>query len=346
MTDLIAPLTSSTLRRPHGHVLLVEDDIDEAMLITRWLELSGAYTIKHVTSGAAAVEAVCWANTWDLVIADINLPDMQGFEVLRRSKAARPWLPVLLITAELGPGYPLEAIRHRTDDMLLKPLQEHDLIDRVATLVALGQRQRRAQELVVLAVGAHPDDVEIGIGGILLKHAAKGDTIIHVCLTDGEEGGAKHDRTVEAQRAADRLGAILIRGALRDTQLAEAGDTTDVIARAIQTYKPHVMYVHTLHDGHQDHRAAHRAAMVAARTIPKIYCYQSPSSTIDFRPQQYVDIGGFLDEKIAIINLYESQASVRNYLTEQVLRSTAVYWGRYANYRLVEPLETIRETLA
>ena len=87
-----------------------------------------------------------------------------------------------------------------------------------------------------------------------------------------------------------------------------------------------------------------RATLVAAREIPRIYCYQAPSSTVDFHPTRFVPIDDFLAGKLEAIAAYRSQVAVRRYLDEDLLRATARYWSRFGSSRYVEPLEVVRES--
>ena len=196
----------------------------------------------------------------------------------------------------------------------------------------------------MLAIGAHPDDVEIGCGGILLRHRARGDQVAVLTLSGGEHGGIASERVQEAHRAAAILGARLVLGTLRDSAIPEGRETISVIEQTIREVQPTVVYTHTIHDGHQDHRSVHRATVVACRGIPNLYCYQAPSSSIDFRPTKFVEVGEFLDRKVEAIGAYRSQVVKRPYLRESLLRATAEYWGRFAQYGIAEPLEVMRES--
>ena len=87
----------------------------------------------------------------------------------------------------------------------------------------------------------------------------------------------------------------------------------------------------------------HNATLVAARGLPRVYCYQAPSTTVDFRPTRFVAIDEFVDRKIEAIAAFGSQTAIRAYLDEELLRATARYWARFAQSRYVEPLEVVRE---
>jgi LmbE family N-acetylglucosaminyl deacetylase len=193
-----------------------------------------------------------------------------------------------------------------------------------------------------LSIGAHPDDVEIGCGGILAQHRDRRDRIVIVTLTGDEQGGVKDTRILESEEAARLLGAELVFGGLRDTQVPEGRETISVIEDVIRSVEPDTVYTHTCRDRHQDHRNAYCATMVAARSVPNVFCYQSPSTTVDFQPTRFVDIAQRIDEKLAAIAKYQTQVNSQRYLPPSLVRSTAEYWGRFASYRLVEPLEVVR----
>jgi LmbE family N-acetylglucosaminyl deacetylase len=284
------------------------------------------------------------SSEWDLVVSDIQLPGMSGLDLLHISKKVLPYTPTLLVKAHESLEYAVEAIRGRADDFLLKPLARALFIEKVATLVDKGVAERRRQRKVVLAIGAHPDDVEIGCGGILLRHRAEGDQVSVLTLCGGEQGGTASERVLEAHRAAEILGARLIIGALHDASISEGQETISLIETTIADIQPTVVYTHTFQDAHQDHRNAHRATIVACRGIASIYCYQAPSTSIDFRPTKFVEVGEFMNRKVEAIRAYHSQIVKRPYLRETLLRATTEYWGRYAGYGIAEPLEVVRES--
>ncbi len=95
---------------------------------------------------------------------------------------------------------------------------------------------------------------------------------------------------------------------------------------------------------HQDHRNVHRASLVAARKVPQVFCYQAPSTTVDFHPTRFVAIDEYLERKLEVIQAYTSQVKIRDYLDEELLRATARYWARFSQARYVEPLEVVRDS--
>ncbi len=195
----------------------------------------------------------------------------------------------------------------------------------------------------ILAVGAHPDDVEIGCGGTLAKHRDAGDALMILTLSMGAQGGEAKRRARESQRAAQRLGATLQLCDFQDTAITEGATTIRAIESAIRAFKPTHVYTHTREDTHQDHRAVHAATIVAARQVPNVFCYQSPSSTVDFRPQRYVDVSAHIDDKLELIGMHQTQVSKRTNIQGDLIVATARYWGRYAGCVLAEPMSIVRQ---
>jgi LmbE family N-acetylglucosaminyl deacetylase/ActR/RegA family two-component response regulator len=301
-------------------LLLVEDDDLLASVMT---EILAPVADVRWTASAEEAMQILAAERWDLVVADIELPGMSGIDFIVHSKVAQPVVSTLVVSGRTGFQDAVSAIRAGADDYLTKPIDARTLVEKARELIAR-TRVRRAKDLeVVLAIGAHPDDVEIGCGGILARHVAAGDQVALLTLSGGEQGGEAATRAKESQRAAEILGARLFHTDLVDTSVSEGGDTITTIKQVIDEVQPTTVYTHTARDVHQDHRNVHHATLVAARGIPRIYCYQAPSTTIEFHPTRFVTIDGFLERKLESIDAFGSQVAVRDYLDPDLLRSTA-----------------------
>jgi LmbE family N-acetylglucosaminyl deacetylase len=193
----------------------------------------------------------------------------------------------------------------------------------------------------VLAVGAHPDDVEIGVGATLASHRAVGDTVVILTMSSGAVGGEVNARRHEALASAAVIGARLYLHDFEDTRLDPAGGLITTIEDTIREVQPTVVYTHSSHDRHQDHRAVHEAVEVAARRVPSLACFQSPSCTVDFRPTRFVPVDGFVDTKLEMLAAFASQTH-RDYMDPELVRATARYWARFGTGQYAEPLEMIR----
>jgi LmbE family N-acetylglucosaminyl deacetylase len=324
-----------------ARILLVEDDEIGATLMVQVLGRLG-----HVrwTKSAEEASTAVGEGDWDLVISDIELPGADGLELVREIRRRLPHLATLILSSHSSFDHAVAALRAGADDYLTKPFDPVGLTEKAGSLIELSRERRAAGREIVLAVGAHPDDVEIGIGGILLRHVAQGHRVTLLTLTGGEAGGTAADRAAEARTAAELMGARLVHTGLADTSVSEGGTTIGTILEVVEDIQPTIVYTHTVRDVHQDHRNAHNATLVAARSVQRVFCYQAPSSTVDFKPTRFISIDEFLDRKIEVIRTFTSQVGIRSYLDEELLRATARYWARFAQARYVEPLEVVRDS--
>lgn len=327
-------------------VLIVEDDPDVAEYARTVLERRGGFAA-FVCSGPFTAFAAVDEFDPDVILTDIEMPGMSGLTFMSTVRSSRPDIPVIVMTAHISVDHAIGALRAQADEFLIKPITPIALVEAVAKLAADGRANRAAARPreFVLAIGAHPDDVEIGVGGTLAAHRAAGDTVVILTMSHGDRGGDWGERKREAVEAAELLGARLFVEDLPDTEISNGGATIAIIERIVAEVKPTIVYTHSANDRHQDHRAVHEATMGATRGIRTIACYQSPSSTTDFRPARFIPIDGFTDAKLALLATHRSQSSIRDYLEPDFVLSTARYWGRYSVSTYVEPVEIIRESV-
>jgi LmbE family N-acetylglucosaminyl deacetylase/CheY-like chemotaxis protein len=320
--------------------LIVEDDTLTSAFLVKALERAG----HHVVAAGDVTTALSLLATasWDAVLADIGLPGASGFDLVREVKAHWPHLPMALMTADARMDVAVRALRSEVDDFLPKPIAPADLIAQVDRLLAK-KRVRHAPAERVLAIGAHPDDAEIGVGGTLVGHRSVGDSVTMLIMSHGARGGDRARRAAEAAEAARLIDCALVLEDLEDTRIPQSDPTVGIIERVIAEIRPTIVYTHTASDLHQDHRSVHQASLVAARQVPSVYCYESPSSTVQFHPARFVPVGPYLERKIEIIDAYSSQTEKRSYLDPDLIRSTARYWGRFGDGTFCEPLEVVRE---
>lgn len=326
-----------------GRILVVEDDPVSAAYVLHVLRNGGGFTVTHAADPQDALRQATAAR-WDLVLTDVEMPGMTGIELLGQLRERAPLLPVAVLTAHPSVDYAVQALRNSADEFLDKQVEPDRLVAVVTGLVARGRAAREATRQSVLAIGAHPDDVEIGAAGTLLAHRRLGHDVTILTLSRGARGGVEETRVSESQQAADVIGATLYHEDLRDTSISEGDPTIGVISRIVAEVRPTVIYTHSLHDVHQDHRNTHRAALVAVRGVGRVYCFQSPSATVDFRPSRFVPIDDQLDGKLAAIDAFASQVGIRAYLEPGLISATARYWSRYCGTRFAEPFEVVRES--
>ena len=215
-------------------------------------------------------------------------------------------------------------------------------------LEVLGDLQEPAETRLcrrVLAVGAHPDDIELGCAGALIRHVNSGDEVTMLVMTEGERGaqleGNLPGRSSEAEAAAAVIGATLLHGPFVDGQIPMSAEAVEVIEAVIRARDIDTLYVHAAEDGHQDHMLTSRAAVAASRRLTRVLYYQSPS-TIRFHPTLFVEISGELERKKAALACHKSQVEGSMTLDLEVVEATARYWGSRTRLDLAEPFETGR----
>jgi LmbE family N-acetylglucosaminyl deacetylase len=177
----------------------------------------------------------------------------------------------------------------------------------------------------ILAIGAHPDDIELGCGGLLLK-AARQDhhNIFMYTLTRGGASGDPEERTKELIQSAKCVGAKkLWIDNFEDTKLSLSSDLINHIEFFIKKADPDIVLTHSIGDTHHDHRAIAASTMEAGRFVPNILAYEIPV-TRDFKPQVYYDISDVIDGKIELINIFLSQRS-KSFLQSNAIRGLAQY---------------------
>ena len=338
-------MTDSAQGRSPGRILLIEDDPVAAHFALHVLGKRGGFDVRHTPDPAVALRLAA-AETWDLVLTDMELPGMTGRELRAALRKLAPALPVAVITAHDPSDAGPRALRDEADALLQKPVRPDQLVATVTSLVAKGRAARAAARQVVLAVGAHPHDIEIGAAGTLLNHRALGHEVSILTLTRGGRGGTAGTSSGESELAALTLGATLLLEDLLDAAFGEGDPAISAISRAVRAVRPAVVYTHSPHDAHRDHRDTHLAVMAACREVGHVYCFQSPSATVDFRPTRFMTIDDHLDRKLLAVSAFAAQQQVREYLAEDLVKSTARYWSRFADGRYAEPFEVIRESAA
>ena len=189
----------------------------------------------------------------------------------------------------------------------------------------------------ILAIGAHPDDIELGCGGALLAHRARGDRLTLLVMTTGEQGPqAARSRISEQEDAARILGAELVWGGFPDGAVPADRSAVDVV-QAVGTRLRHRRPVHARapNDSHQDHRATAAASIAAARRLSRIFLYESPT-TVAFSPSVFVDISDHLEGKLTALRAHVSQVLKNGLVDLEAIEAQSRYRGFQARIRQAE----------
>jgi len=193
----------------------------------------------------------------------------------------------------------------------------------------------------VLALGAHPDDVELGCSGTLIKLREAGSTV-HTAVFSTCSDETPRDprlRVREYESAAREIGSEepLVFD-MPNRQLPE--HLFEIMQRMEELQaklEPDVVFVPFLEDPHQDHETVARAAVRAFRRRETILQYEILRyGSHSFTPSLFVDIGTTLSRKIEALRHYKSQFERRAYFDEESFRSVARTRGAQSGYDYAE----------
>lgn len=178
----------------------------------------------------------------------------------------------------------------------------------------------------ILAIGAHPDDIELGCGGTIAKLISDGKTVAVVDLTQGELGtrGTNVTRAEEAAHASKILGLSARENLkMKDGFLSNSEEYQMQIVKMIRKYQPEILLANAIDDRHPDHAKAAKLVSDACflSGLIKIETASEGANQKPWRPKQvfhYIqwknitpdfvfDISDFMDKKIEACLAYKTQ---------------------------------------
>jgi LmbE family N-acetylglucosaminyl deacetylase len=201
----------------------------------------------------------------------------------------------------------------------------------------------------VVGIGAHPDDLEIGLGGTLAKLRKQGARVVMAVVSIPKDYEV---RRAEAERAAQILGCdleiLFPEGPIRieDIKTSRLVGAFDAL---VKEHAPAAVFTHSSADFHNDHLLVHQACLPVQRRAPFDFfsyhptnCYPVP---VNFHPNVYVDISDTIDAKMHAITAHASQFQGRGLDTE-IYREYAHVQGRIIGAGYAEGLDAMRMRLA
>lgn len=236
--------------------------------------------------------------------------------------------------------------------------------------------QKSSMKVDILAVGVHPDDVELSCSGTLLRHLAAGKTVGLLDLTRGELGtrGNAAIRTREAMDAAQLMGAAFRWNLdMQDGFFVPNEENIRKIISAVRAAQPDIVLANALEDRHPDHGRAAKLVREACfySGLAKFETFDAAGhpqrhwrpravyhyiQDYDLKPDFVVDIGPYIERKFELIRAFSSQFYVpeaTDYAGElaspisgqdfmEFLRGKARTLGRPAGYEFAEGFNTAR----
>lgn len=193
-------------------------------------------------------------------------------------------------------------------------------------------------KLDILAIGVHPDDVELACSGTLLQHIAMGKKVGLLDLTRGERGtrGSAELRDIEAAKSAAKMGALVRENlCMADCFFEHSPENINAIIRIIRKYQPEIVLTNSIDDRHPDHGRAAKltadacfyAGLAKIETLDeqgKIQERWRPKAVYHYiqdfylKPDFVTNITPFWDKKIELIMTFRSQFFDENTETSEL----------------------------
>ncbi len=204
----------------------------------------------------------------------------------------------------------------------------------------------------ILAIGAHFDDVELGCGGSLAAHAARGDEVyVYVATVSGfnnYQNQSVRSSTVartEAEEAMQIIGAKQMFCGEFKTLEVEFVDTLNIqILQLVDQLGIDQVYTHWAGDIHHDHQAVARASLHSCRHVKRLLMYRSNwyHSTVEFKCHFYVDITNYWNVKEAAIRAHQSEINRTGLNWINFFRNEAENAGQRIGVPLAEVFEVVK----
>ena len=201
----------------------------------------------------------------------------------------------------------------------------------------------------VLAIGAHPDDVELAIGGTLARLAREAARVVMAVISIPTDFETRRD---EARQAAAILGCelrILVENGccrIDDMKSYQLVGMLDALVRELQ---PAAVLTHSACEFHRDHIAVHNACMSTQRIKSFDLFHFSPTMTravpVPFHPRAYIDVSDTIELKMKAIEAHLSQFGGRG-LDSEMYRDLARLNGRMVGVKYAEGVDVSRMLLA
>ena len=206
----------------------------------------------------------------------------------------------------------------------------------------------------ILAIGAHLDDIELACGGTLAKAVAHGHDVKMIVMSksgysnyDGRVLRTEENAVMEGKNAAKVLGVCNIEILDYDTKdIPYHSEVIEALDARIQEYKPDIIFTHWIFDTHQAHEGVAKSSITAARRHNNIYMYEpiypAGRSYMGFRPQMYIDIGGFEEQKLEALRMHKTEYEKFGNQWIEGTKARAAYRGYEMGKQYAEAFEIVR----
>jgi len=219
----------------------------------------------------------------------------------------------------------------------------------------------------VVVVAPHPDDETLGCGGTLLRHKRNGDDVHWLIVTHvSEASGYSLERVQTRNQEIERVAARYAFDSTTNLQFAPAsldripmGELVNRISFVFRELHPEIVYLPYAGDAHTDHSFVSDAVLACTKwfrypEVRRVLAYETLSETDfgirpdrnGFRPNVFVDISEFLDDKIEVMKIYQSELGSFPFpRSEEAIFSLAKVRGAASGFKAAEAFMLLRESV-
>lgn len=215
----------------------------------------------------------------------------------------------------------------------------------------------------IVIVTPHPDDETLGCGGTILRHKQAGDKLCWLIVTrmgNQFDNSIRKKRNEEIVKVKDMYGFNEVSHLDFDAGMLDAipiGNIINEISKVFQSFEPNIIYLPYRSDIHSDHRLVFDATVACTKWfrypfVQRVLVYETLSETdftINpdanyFRPNVFVDISSFLEKKIEIMKVYESELADHPFPRSiKAIKSLAYLRGVASGYEAAEAFMLLKE---
>ncbi len=219
----------------------------------------------------------------------------------------------------------------------------------------------------VMVIAPHPDDETLGCGGAILRHIDRGDDVYWLIMTTmkgssifTEEQVAKREKEIEI--VSSRYGFKEVFNSdfpTMELDTVPKKDLVGFISNMFDKVRPDTIYAPYVNDVHSDHKAVFSAMASCTKSfrypfIRRVRIYETLSETEfglrpddhGFKPNLWIDISNYLEKKIGIMRLYESELGQHPFpRSEENIRALATFRGATAGVRFAEAYISVKEVI-
>jgi LmbE family N-acetylglucosaminyl deacetylase len=217
----------------------------------------------------------------------------------------------------------------------------------------------------ILVVAPHADDESLGCGGTILKHIANGDEVYWLLVTGMSKETGFTELQIETRRV--EISKVIESYNITETfqlrlppaklDILALADVVGAISDVVNQVQPEVVYTVYRNDAHSDHEVVFDAVMSATKSfrypfVKRVLAYETISETDfsmkpedpGFRPNVFVNIEKYLDKKLNILNIFESEMGVFPFPRSlKAIRSLAYLRGVQSNCEAAESFMLLKE---